>query len=325
MRSAWLTRPARSVPASRSPTPARALAGSSSVWAPSGWPAWPSNAATVRWWKPCWRPTCAWWWSPRGRSRACPAGIGPAGPGPIPPTPTCWLMCWAPTATAWPRSPQPASRPRSCGRCRAPPRTWSRPGSRWSTSSPASWKAAFPAPSGCLHELHSPTAVAFGCRSPTSHAAAALTQATLAGFLGRLHYSGRTPVSELLRRPSGRPSSRDQPGRGGRPGGLRAGSAGRHPGHQPPGTRAGSRDHRAPGAPRRPAQLHQPAPGRPPGPGGGAAGRARRGARPLPHRGRPGRPGWGRAGHHHLGQTPGREVPLGLRQAATGGPARLRR
>ena len=114
-----------------------------------GWPAWRSNAPTVRWWKPCWRPTCAWWWSPRGRSRACPAGIGPAGPSPIPPTPCCWLMCCAPTATAWPRSPQTASRPRSCGRCRAPARTWSRPGSRWSTSSPASWKAAFPAPSGC--------------------------------------------------------------------------------------------------------------------------------------------------------------------------------
>jgi hypothetical protein len=47
--------------------------------------------------------------------------------------------------------------------------------------------------------------------------------------------------------PADRPSSRDQPGRGGRTGGLRAGPAGRHPGHQPPGTRAGSRDHRTPG------------------------------------------------------------------------------
>jgi len=42
------------------PTPARALPGSARVWAPSGWPGWRSNAPTVRWWKPCWRPTCGW-------------------------------------------------------------------------------------------------------------------------------------------------------------------------------------------------------------------------------------------------------------------------
>ena len=51
-----------------------------------------------------------------------------------------------------------------------------------------------------MHELHSPTAVAFLRRYPTGHAAATLTQASLAALLRRLHYSGRTPVSELLRR-----------------------------------------------------------------------------------------------------------------------------
>jgi transposase len=51
-----------------------------------------------------------------------------------------------------------------------------------------------------LHELHSPTAVAFLGRYPTGHAAAALTQASLTALLRRLHYSGRTPVSELLGR-----------------------------------------------------------------------------------------------------------------------------
>jgi transposase len=61
-------------------------------------------------------------------------------------------------------------------------------------------EGCFPGAIGLFHELHSPTAVAFLRRSPTSHAAATLTQATLAALLRRLHYSGRTPVSELLRR-----------------------------------------------------------------------------------------------------------------------------
>jgi len=37
---------------------------------------------------------------PRGRSRRCAAAIGPRGPSPTPPTPTCWPTCCAPTATA---------------------------------------------------------------------------------------------------------------------------------------------------------------------------------------------------------------------------------
>jgi hypothetical protein len=39
-------------------------------------------------------------WSPPGRSSRCAAAIGPAAPSPIPPTPTCWPMCCAPTVTA---------------------------------------------------------------------------------------------------------------------------------------------------------------------------------------------------------------------------------
>ena len=61
-------------------------------------------------------------------------------------------------------------------------------------------EGCFPGAIGLFHELPSPTAVAFLRRYPTSHAAATLTQATLAALLRRLHYSGRTPVSELLRR-----------------------------------------------------------------------------------------------------------------------------
>jgi transposase len=61
-------------------------------------------------------------------------------------------------------------------------------------------EGCFPGAIGLFHELHSPTAVAFLRRYPTGHAAAALTQASLAALLRRLHYSGRTPVSELLRR-----------------------------------------------------------------------------------------------------------------------------
>jgi transposase len=61
-------------------------------------------------------------------------------------------------------------------------------------------EGCFPGAIGLFHELHSPTAVAFLRRYPTGHAAAALTQASLAALLRRLHYSGRTSVSELLRR-----------------------------------------------------------------------------------------------------------------------------
>jgi len=58
----------------------------------------------------------------------------------------------------------------------------------------------FPGAIGLFAELHSPIAVAFLRRYPTSHAAAALTQAKLAAFLRRLHYPGRTPVATLLSR-----------------------------------------------------------------------------------------------------------------------------
>jgi transposase len=58
----------------------------------------------------------------------------------------------------------------------------------------------FPGAIGLFAELHSPTAVAFGRRYPTSHAAATLTKAKLAPFLRRLHDPGRTPVATLLGR-----------------------------------------------------------------------------------------------------------------------------
>jgi transposase len=56
----------------------------------------------------------------------------------------------------------------------------------------------FPGAIGLFRELHSSTAIAFLRRYPTSHAAARLTKATLAAFLRRIHYPGRTPVATLL-------------------------------------------------------------------------------------------------------------------------------
>jgi transposase len=64
----------------------------------------------------------------------------------------------------------------------------------------AQLERCFPGAIGLFAELHSPVAVAFLRRYPTSHAAAALTQARLAAFLRRLHYPGRTPVATLLGR-----------------------------------------------------------------------------------------------------------------------------
>jgi transposase len=64
----------------------------------------------------------------------------------------------------------------------------------------AQLERCFPGAIGLFAELHSPVAVAFLRRYPTSHAAATLTQARLAAFLRRLHYPGRTPVATLLGR-----------------------------------------------------------------------------------------------------------------------------
>jgi transposase len=64
----------------------------------------------------------------------------------------------------------------------------------------AQLERCFPGAIGLFADLHSPTAVAFLRRYPTSHAAATLTQAKLAAFLRRLHYPGRTPVATLLGR-----------------------------------------------------------------------------------------------------------------------------
>jgi transposase len=58
----------------------------------------------------------------------------------------------------------------------------------------------FPGALRLFAELHSATAIAFLRRYPTTLAAAELTQASLAAFLRRLHYSGRKPAAELLAR-----------------------------------------------------------------------------------------------------------------------------
>lgn len=64
----------------------------------------------------------------------------------------------------------------------------------------AQLERCFPGAIGLFHELHSPTAIAFLRRYPTSAAAATLTPATLGAFLRRLHYCGRKPTQLLLER-----------------------------------------------------------------------------------------------------------------------------
>jgi len=194
-----------------------------------------------------------------------------------------------------------------------------------STSSPASWKAGFPAPSGC----------SVSCtRQPLSRSWAAIAPATPPPPSPRppslpschcLHDSGRTPASELLRRPQTAPAAGNRPGRGGRTGGLGAGL-----GDAIQVTSRQERELEAEIIERLEVHADQHIFTSLPRAGHGVRAaallpRARRRGCPLPYRGSPGRPGWGRAGHHHLGQTPGGQVPLGLRQEATGGAARLRR
>jgi transposase len=58
----------------------------------------------------------------------------------------------------------------------------------------------FPGAIGLFRDLHSDVAAAFLRRYPTATKASSLTEARLAAFLRRIHYSGRTPVPELLRR-----------------------------------------------------------------------------------------------------------------------------
>jgi transposase len=64
----------------------------------------------------------------------------------------------------------------------------------------AQLERCFPGAVGLFADLHSATAIAFLRRYPTSQAAAGLTQARLAAFLRRIHYSGRTPTAVLLER-----------------------------------------------------------------------------------------------------------------------------
>jgi transposase len=70
----------------------------------------------------------------------------------------------------------------------------------------------FPGAIGLFAELHTPVAVAFLRRYPTSHAATQLTQAKLAAFLRRLPYPGRTPVTTLLGRIRTAPAAGISPG-----------------------------------------------------------------------------------------------------------------
>jgi transposase len=64
----------------------------------------------------------------------------------------------------------------------------------------AQLERCFPGAVGLFADLHSPVAIAFLRRYPTSQTAAELTQARLAAFLRRIHYSGRTPTAVLLER-----------------------------------------------------------------------------------------------------------------------------
>jgi transposase len=76
----------------------------------------------------------------------------------------------------------------------------------------AQLERCFPGAIGLFADLHTPVAIAFLRRYPTSHAAAGLTQAKLAAFLRRLHYPGRTPVATLLRRIQAAPAAGISPG-----------------------------------------------------------------------------------------------------------------
>ena len=64
----------------------------------------------------------------------------------------------------------------------------------------AQLERCFPGAVGLFADLHSPVAIAFLRRYPTSQTAAELTQARLAASLRRIHYSGRTPTAVLLER-----------------------------------------------------------------------------------------------------------------------------
>jgi transposase len=75
----------------------------------------------------------------------------------------------------------------------------------------AQLERCFPGAVGLFAELHSPTAVAFLRRYPTSQAASELTAAKLAAFLRRIHYCGRTPVATLLGRIQAAPAAGTSP------------------------------------------------------------------------------------------------------------------
>ena len=230
MRSAWLTRPARSVPASRSPTPAKGFTGLIKRLGSLG----VDGVAIERSDGPL---VEAMLEADLRVVVVTPAGQGlrsryQASGAKSDPADAYLLADVLRTDGHRLAALTPDSEPTKILQALSrTARTWSRPGSRWSASSPASWKA-FPGAIGLFHELHSPTAVAFLRRSPTGHAAAALT--------GQPRCPPAPPalrphaVSELLR--ACRPLLAGiSPAVGGRTGSpcWPTGS----PGHQPPGTR----------------------------------------------------------------------------------------
>jgi transposase len=75
----------------------------------------------------------------------------------------------------------------------------------------AQLERCFPGAVGLFAELHSPVAVAFLRRYPTSQAATQLTAAKLAAFLRRIHYPGRTPAEVLLGRVQAAPAAGTSP------------------------------------------------------------------------------------------------------------------
>lgn len=189
----------------------------------------------------------------------------------------------------------------------------------------AQLERCFPGAVGLFADLHSATAIAFLRRYPTSQAAADLTPVTLAAFLRRIHYSGRTPVAVLLARiqtaPPAATSASQAAGRAVCVTALLDAIAACH-----------SRERELEAELIERLELHRDQavftslPKAGPGcPGRRPAERDRGCPHPLPRRGSPGRPGRGGPGHPRLGQGALGRVPLGLRQKAAQRRHRLRR
>jgi transposase len=75
----------------------------------------------------------------------------------------------------------------------------------------AQLERCFPGAVGLFADLHSPVAICFLRRYPTSLAASDLTTARLAAFLRRIHYSGHPPAAVLLQRVTAAPAASISP------------------------------------------------------------------------------------------------------------------